>query len=124
MLQTTLHLLEGVGVATVAVGLSPTRNARLDVVATVERRNQLVERFVLRGCMRTGPDDRHFADKDIEQLRKLIDIAVAQEASQTGHTWILSGGCSEIVAILHHGHRAEFQHANGLVVVAVPRLTK
>ena len=40
--------------------------------------------------MWTGPDDRHVADQDIEQLRKLIDIGAAQEASQTGHTWIVS----------------------------------
>src|SRR5256885_1975782 len=74
--------------------------------------------------MGTRPDQRHVADQDIEQLRKLIDIGMAQEPPQTGHTWIVSGDWYEIVALLHHGHRSEFQHANGLVVVAVPRLEK
>src|ERR1700730_16947801 len=74
--------------------------------------------------MWTGSDDRHVADQDIEQLRKLIDIGAAQDASQTGHTWIVPDDWFEIVTILHHGHRSEFQHANGLVVVAVPRLAK
>src|SRR5438552_3492942 len=74
--------------------------------------------------MGTRPDQRHVAGQDIEQLRKLIDIGVAQEPSQTGHTWIVSGDLSEIVTLLHHGHRSEFQHTNGLVVVAVPRLAK
>src|SRR5882757_1820627 len=49
---------------------------------------------------------------------------MAHEASQTSHTWIVSDDRSEIVAVLHYGHRSEFQHANGLVVVAVPRLAK
>src|SRR5262245_11400508 len=34
MFHPALHLLEGVGVAAVAVDLSPTSNARLDVVPT------------------------------------------------------------------------------------------
>src|ERR1700737_2838274 len=119
MLHTALHLLEGIGVATVAVDLSPAVNARFDVVGAEKRRNKLA-----RGRVWTGPDERHVADQDIEQLRKLMDIGMAQEVSQTGHTWIMSDDRLEIVAILHHRHRSEFQHANGLVVVAVPCLAK
>ncbi len=124
MLQTALHLLKGIGVATVPVDLSPARNTRLDVVTTVKWRNQLSEGLVLRGWMWTGPDHRHVADQDIEQLRKLIDIGMAQDASQARNTWIVSDDWSEIVTLLHHCHRPEFQHANGLVVVTVPRLAK
>jgi hypothetical protein len=36
----------------------------------------------------------------------------------------VSDDWSEVIAILNHGHGPEFQHANGLVVVAVPCLAK
>ena len=48
VLHTTLHFLERIGVAAIAVDLSPARNAGLDVVATEKRRNQLSEHLVLR----------------------------------------------------------------------------
>ena len=48
--------------------------------------------------MWTGPDDRHVADQDIEQSRKLIDIGVAQEANQDGslvdHVWMTNSKLS------------------------------
>src|SRR5229473_390104 len=124
MLHTALHLLESICVSTVSIGLRPTRDAGLDVVATSKRRNHLRKQVVVRGCMWTGADDRHVADQDIEQLRKLIDIGAAQDAAQTRYTWIVSDDLPEIVTIFHHGHRSEFEYANGFVVVAVPRLAK
>jgi hypothetical protein len=45
VLHTPPHLLEGIGVATVAVDLSPTGNARLDVVATETKSAQRTPRF-------------------------------------------------------------------------------
>ena len=124
VLHTTLHFLERIGVAAIAVDLSPAGNAGLDVMATKKRRNQLCKHLVLRGRVWTRPDERHAAGQDIDQLRKLIDIGMAQEASHAGHSWIVSDDRFEIIALLRHGHRSEFKDANGLVVVAVPCLAK
>src|SRR4051794_18473625 len=124
MLHTALHLLESVCASTISIRLRPTRDAGLDVVATRKRRNHLRKQPVVRGCMWTGADDRHVADQDIEQLRKLIDIGAAQKAAQTRYTLIVSDYRPEIVAIFHDLHRSKFEYPNGLVVVAMPRLAK
>ena len=66
MLHTTLHLLEGVGFASVTVDLSPAGNAGLDVVTTVKRRNEPGKRLVLRGRVRTGANEGHVAHEHVE----------------------------------------------------------
>src|SRR5271168_5461152 len=45
----------------------------------------IFDEFIMRGGMGPGPDDRHFAPRDVEQLRKLVNARPAKPGADAGH---------------------------------------
>src|SRR5262245_56212765 len=76
------------------------------------------------GGMRARSNDRHFATKNIDQLRKLIDVRATQECADSRNPVIISHCLYELPAVIALRHGAKLKHFDGLVVVTVPRLTK
>lgn len=97
-----------------------------------------LSRRVLRhllGESRSGPNDRHVANEDVDELWQLVDAELADDAADTGNARIvgnLEDGtillvevpelCEPLLGVCAHG--AELVHAEGLSVTANALLGK
>ena len=61
------------------------------------------------GLVRPGTNQAHFAEKNMDQLRKFIQTGSSQKAADWGHSGILGAGPSRSVAIIES--RCVFVHS-------------
>ena len=123
VLDAPRDLLVGVGLAAPAVDLRPAGHARLDAVAGEIAVDDLVIEPVARLCLdrvRTRADQRQVAlDRDVDELRQLVEAGLADEAADAGDARVapgdeLRGRGVGLVGI----HRAELVDLDLLVVEA------
>ena len=62
---------------------------------------------------RAWPHQAHFADEDINQIRKLVDVNAPQKASQARLSRVVVHGPSRSRALGVRAHRAKLDHLEG-----------
>ena len=128
VLDAPLELFLRVGLAAPAVDLRPAGDAGLDAVAGEIAVDDLLVEPVggLRlQRMRTRADEREVAlERDVDELRQLVEAGLADEAADAGDARIVAGG--ELRGVRDPSwcdvHRAELEHLDQLVVEAVALL--
>src|SRR6185437_12664432 len=117
-----LHLVEGAGLAAVAIDLGPAGDSGLDLVSNHITFYEVAVDFVVRHGMRAGADDAHAPLQHIDELGQLIERVPAQEGADAGNTGIALVRLADGVAIFAHAHRTEFIDEDLLAVEAVAAL--
>ena len=95
-----LHLVEGAGLAAVAIDLGPAGDSGLDLVSNHITFYEVAVDFVVRYGMRAGADDAHAPLQHIEELGQLIERVPAQEGADAGNAGIALLRLADGVAIL------------------------
>src|SRR5260370_9387983 len=91
------------------IDLRPARNSRLDAMALAVVGNLLLEFSDEFRPLRARADDRHIAPQDVEQLRQLIHVELAQPSSDGRNAGIvLLGPDRAAVSLVLGPHGAEF----------------
>src|ERR1700745_4318416 len=72
-IDSTLHLLDACGLASVATDLGPSGNYRLDVMTERIVRQQVAIMIVVGNCVRSRPDQRHVSIENVKELGDFID---------------------------------------------------
>src|SRR5260370_18584061 len=111
VVEVVLQLDNGVldGVTVFVIDLRPARNSRLDAMALAVVGNLLLEFSDEFGPLRARADDRHIAPQDVEQLRQLIQMELAQPSSYGRNSGIVLLGPHRAAVSLGIGpHGAEF----------------
>ena len=72
-----------------------------------------------------GPrtDKTHVPDEDIDELRKLVQLVLADNIAGAGHPRIMSADGDKPLLVRAHPHRAELEQAEVLVAPPYPDLT-
>ena len=117
-----LHLVEGAGLAAIAVDLGPAGDAGLDLVANHIAFYQVAVDFIVRHGMRAGADDAHASLQDIDELGQFIERILAQEGADAGDAGIALVRLADRLAIFAHPHRAEFIDQDFFAIEAVAAL--
>ena len=105
-LQSSQHLLHGVGVAVVERGVGGHARSNL-----VEERIAFVvlhDLVDVELALRAGTDERHVADEHIPELGQFVEVVVTEEHADLGHAGVLLMG-EELRPVLLgiHSHGAE-----------------
>src|SRR5213075_809098 len=82
VLDTRLHLVDGVGLAAKAVDLREAGDARSHRVADHVAADQLAIELVMRHGMRPRADHAHASLQHVDELRQLVDRGLAQESAE------------------------------------------
>src|SRR6185312_147561 len=82
--DTLRHLLQGLRLASQAIDLCQARDARPNLMPDHVAIDELTVELVVGNGMRTGPYQAHLSLQHIEELRQLIERALAQERADPG----------------------------------------
>lgn len=85
-LQSSEHLLHGVGVAIVEGGVGG--DTRANLVEEAVTRVVLLYLVDVVLALRSRPDERHVADEDVPELWELVEVMVAEEHANLGHAGV------------------------------------
>ena len=110
VIDTRLHLVQGSGLAAIAVDLGPAGNTGLDLVADHIALYQIAVDFVVRHGMRARADDAHAPLQDIDELGQFVQRILAQEGADARDAGIALARLPDRLAIFAHPHGAEFIH--------------
>lgn len=108
-LEATEHLLHGVGVAIVEGGVAGDTGTNLIEIGVARIvLHDLVDEELALG---TWSDEGHVAEEDIPELRKLVEVMIAQELARLGEAAVTLGARELRTLVLGIGaHGAELIH--------------
>ncbi len=107
-LDAVFHLPQVFGFAACAGYLGPAGDAGLDEVAHHVFIDQRGVFFGVAYHVRTGADDAHVAQEDVDELRQLVDAGVAHDVAPLGLARVVLGGL-ELIGLVVYLHAAELQ---------------
>ena len=117
-----LHLVQGAGLAAVAVDLCPAGDAGLDLVSDHVALDQVAVDLVVRHRMGARPHDAHAPLQHIDELGQLVQGILAQEGADAGDAVIAPLRLPDLFAVLAHAHGAELVHQDFFAIQSVAAL--
>lgn len=71
----------------------------------------------------SGTYQAHVPDENVDELRQLVQLVLADVIAGTGHPRVMSADGDKSLLVRTHPHRAELEQAEVLVATAYPYLT-